>query len=175
MVTSSDADPDAAASADAAADAGAGMELDRIVRVDIWATAIFAVVSAGAAAWSGLLAPAVAVDVAMFVAGCVAFLYAYLRGIGRSREEAITLAGLFFLADGAAPRLVARALRALLAAQIVVAVVTAAVRPFSSLAFGILAPMFGLGLLALWGAVHGRFPPRAAASGPRPEVAGDEE
>jgi hypothetical protein len=47
-----------------------------------------------------------------------------------------------------------------------VAVATAAARPFSSLAFGILAPMFGLALLALWGAVHGRFPPRVAPATP---------
>jgi uncharacterized protein YfiM (DUF2279 family) len=139
---------------------------DRIMWTDVWATGVFAVVSAGAAAWSGLLWPAVALDVALFVAGCVAFLYAYLRGIGRSREEAVTLAGLFFLAEGVAPRHVARALRVLLAAQVIVAVATAAARPFSSLAFGILAPMFGLAMLALWGAVHGRFPPRPAAKGP---------
>ena len=145
----------------------AAMGDDRIVRVDAWATGAFAAVSIGAAAWSGLLVPAVAVDVVLFVAGCVAFLYAYFRGIGRSREEAVTLAGLFFLAEGVAPRPVARALRLLLVVQVVVAVATAAARPFSSLAFGILAPMFGLSLLALWGAVHGRFPPRAA---PRDEA-----
>ncbi|HEV7757761.1 MAG TPA: hypothetical protein VGO78_02190 [Acidimicrobiales bacterium] len=139
---------------------------DRIVRVDLWATVVFAVVSVGAALWSGLLVPAVAVDIGLFVAGCAAFLYAYLRGIGRSRDDAISLAGLFFLMEGVAPRRVARALWLLLAAQVVVAVATAAARPFSSLAFGILAPMFGLALLALWGAVHGRFPPRVAPATP---------
>jgi fructose-specific phosphotransferase system IIC component len=143
---------------------GAGLRAavgeDRIVRVDLWATGVFTVVAVGAAVWSGLLVPAVAVDLALFLAGCVAFLYAYFRGIGRSREDAITLAGLFFLAEGAAPRPIAHALRLLLAAQVVVAVATAAARPFSSLAFGILAPMFGLAMLAVWGAVHGRFPPR---------------
>jgi hypothetical protein len=138
---------------------------DRIVRADVWATGVFTVVSVGAAAWSGLLWPAVAVDVVLFAAGCAVFLYAYLRGIGRSREEAVTLAGLFFLAEGVAPRPIARALRLLLAVQVVVAVATAAARPFSSLAFGVLAPMFGLAMLALWGAVHGRYPPRAVAKG----------
>ena len=149
---------------------------DRIVRVDAWATGLFAVVAIGAAAWSGLLVPAVAIDVVLFVGGCCIFLYAYFRGIGRSREDAITLAGLFFLAEGVAPRPVARALRLLLAAQVVVAVATAAARPFSSLAFGILAPMFGLAMLALWGAVHGRFPPRATAPAPSPRTTpADEE
>jgi hypothetical protein len=121
----------------------------------------------GAAAWSGLLWPAVAVDLVLFLAGCVIFLYAYLRGIGRSRDEGVTLAGLFFLAERAAPKPIAYALRLLLAAQVVVAVATAAVRPFSSLAFGILTPMFGLAMLALWGAVHGRFPPRLVKRDPR--------
>ena len=35
------------------------------------------------------------------------------------------------------------------------------IRPFTPLAFGILVPMLGLGLIALWGARHGTFPARA--------------
>ena len=42
--------------------------------------------------------------------------------------------------------------------QVVAAVATAAVRPFTSLAFGVLAPMCGLGLIALWAGRHGTFP-----------------
>lgn len=169
-MVSDGADPPAADSGDAVAPepppAAVAVGEDRVVRADLWATAVFAVVSVGAAAWSGLLVPAVAVDVGLFVAGSVAFLYAYFRAIGRSRDEKITLAGLFFLAEGVAPRPIARALRLLLAAQVVVAVATAAARPFSSLAFGVLAPMFGLAMLAVWGAVHGRFPPRPPARAP---------
>jgi hypothetical protein len=33
-------------------------------------------------------------------------------------------------------------------------------RPFTTLAFGILTPMLGLGLNGLWGSRHGRFGPR---------------
>ena len=53
------------------------------------------------------------------------------------------------------------------AAQAVVAVATAAVRPYSPLAFGILVPLWGLGLAGLWAARHGTFPQRKVASGRR--------
>jgi hypothetical protein len=33
-------------------------------------------------------------------------------------------------------------------------------RPYSMLAFGVLAPTLVIGLLALWGAKHGKFPSR---------------
>jgi len=52
---------------------------------------------------------------------------------------------------------------------VVAAFATAAARPNSSLAFGILAPLWGQGLAGLWGARHGAFPPRPAAG---PRVAG---
>ena len=44
--------------------------------------------------------------------------------------------------------------------QVVVALATAAIRPFTGLAFGILVPTYGLGLVGLWGARRGAFPPR---------------
>jgi hypothetical protein len=44
--------------------------------------------------------------------------------------------------------------------QVVVALVTAIARPFTGLAFGILVPVFGLGLAGLWGARRGSFPSR---------------
>jgi hypothetical protein len=66
----------------------------------------------------------------------------------------------FFLADRVAPARVTRALRLLLAAQVVVGVAAAAARPFTAVAFAVLVPMLGLGLMALWGARHGRFPPK---------------
>jgi hypothetical protein len=136
------------------------MERDTIVRVDVWATGVFSVVSVGAAVWSGLLVPAVAVDLILFLVGCLALAFAYLRAIGRSREDEVSLAGLFFLVGGVAPTAVVRWLWGALAVQVVVAIATAAARPFSSLAFGVLAPMFGLAMLGLWGALHGRFPAR---------------
>ena len=39
-------------------------------------------------------------------------------------------------------------------------VVTAAAEPYTALAFGVLTPMYGLGLTVLWAALHGEFRPR---------------
>jgi hypothetical protein len=135
-----------------------------IVRFDVAATAVFTIVSALAAAVPDpvqyVLVP---LDLVLFTVGCGAFLWAYAVAIGRSRYEALTMAGVFFPGDDVAPPQVARALRLALAVQVVVAVVVAAVRPFTALAFGVLVPMLGLGLMALWAARHGRFPAKAGA------------
>lgn len=136
-----------------------------IVRFDVWATVVFAVVSLAAAAVPDPLEYAsVPLDLALFVVGCSAFLWAYAVAIGRSRYEVLTMGGVFFLGEGVAPPRVARVMRVALAAQVLVAVVTAAVRPFTALAFGVLVPVLGLGLMALWGAHHGRFPAKEPAS-----------
>jgi hypothetical protein len=136
-----------------------------IVRVSAWGTAVFSVTSVVATVWSAMLAVALAVDLALFAAGCLALLGGYLRAIERSRRESISLNGLFFLGDAVAPPPVVRNLRLLLAAQVVVALVTAGIRPFTALAFGVLVPTFGLGMMALWAAIYGRFGPREEISG----------
>ena len=140
-------------------DEGAG---EGIVRVDTWATIVFAVTSTAAAVVPDPLEyVAVPVDVVLFVVGCSAFLWAYAVAIGRSRYDAVTMAGVFFLSDRVAPARVTRRFRVLLAVQVVVAVATAAARPFTALAFGVLVPVLGLGLMALWSARHGVFPAKA--------------
>ena len=53
-----------------------------------------------------------------------------------------------------------RAFRIATAVEVVAVVAAASVRPFTEVAFGILAPMFGLGLMGLWGGRYGEFPPR---------------
>jgi hypothetical protein len=133
---------------------------ERILQVARWTTGVFVAVSVGAAVWMDLEVLAVVVDVSLFAVGCVVFLWAYLRGLGRSREEVVTMGGLFFLGGEVAPSSVVRTLRLLLAVQVVVAIATASVRPFTGLAFGVLVPVFGLAMLALWGALHGSFPVR---------------
>ena len=72
----------------------------------------------------------------------------------------LSLTGLFLLLGPAVPGPVKRRLGLLLAVQIAVAVSTAAARSFTPLAFGILVPVFGLGLNGLWAARHGTVPPR---------------
>jgi hypothetical protein len=136
---------------------GAGRDV--ICRLAIWATGVFVVASALAAAWPDTFLPlSVPVDLVLFAAGCGAFLWAYALAIGRSRYETITMGGLFFLGDDVAPPDVTRLLRGAFGVQVVVAVTAAALRPFTALAFSVLVPMLGLGLMALWAARHGRFP-----------------
>ncbi len=101
------------------------------------------------------------VSAVLFVVGVLAFLWGYATGVVRSREERITFGGLFFLVD-TAPRIVRFRLLGAFAAQVVIAVVAASIRLYTSVAFTALAPMLGLGLLAAWGARHGEFPPKEA-------------
>jgi hypothetical protein len=146
-------------------DEGAG---EGLVRLGVWATVAFTVVSlAAAAAPDPLEYVSVPLDLVLFAVGCGAFLWAYAVAIGRSRYEVLTMGGVFFLGDGVAPTRVARTLRAALAVQVVVAVAVAAVRPFTALAFAVLVPMLGLGLMPLWAARHGRFAAKGSDAGAR--------
>lgn len=130
-----------------------------IVAVSWAATAVFAVTATLAVVFEG--APrtiAAAVSLVFFGLGCVLFLVAFAVGVGRSRTEQVGLGGLFFLA-GTAPAEVRRSLRTAVLAQTVIALVTASLRVYTSLAFGILVPLLGLGLMGLWGARNGTFFP----------------
>lgn len=107
--------------------------------------------------------PAAFVHVALFAVGVVAFLWAYAIAVARSRTDAIGIGGLYFLA-GSAPNVIRVRLLVALGVQVGVAIVSASIRPYTAVAFGILVPMFGLGLAGLWGAKHGTFPARETAS-----------
>jgi hypothetical protein len=131
-----------------------------IVRAALIGTALFVVVAVAAAVSRPLFSTvAVVVSLGLFAAGCVAFLWAYAVAVQRSRVDAIGMGGLFFL-HGSAPRRVQRLLIGAVVVQVVVALATAAFHPFTSQAFVILVPMYGLGLSGLWGAKHGTFAPR---------------
>jgi len=129
----------------------------------IWAswlgTAVFVVVSALSVGWVSLRPVGVSVSLILFGIGCIAFLWAYAIAVDRSRTDAIGIGGLYFLA-GSAPKAVQRHLMASLAVQTVVSIVAASMRPFTTVAFGILVPMYGLGLAGLWAARYGFFPQR---------------
>lgn len=134
-------------------------------RASWWGTGVFVATSTAAAVWpSFLTGVAVVVDVTLFTAGIGAFLWAYFRVVGRSRTERIAVGAVYFLSGGTAPRPVRRSLLGSLAVQTVVALVTAAARPYTSLAAGTLVPVYGLALCGVWAARYGRFPSRDTRS-----------
>lgn len=131
------------------------------MRASVGGTAVFVVVAVAAAAFpDGLGVVAAVVDLFLFAAGCAAFVWSILRAADRSREEELSVAGIWLL-NGSAPANVRRTLLGALAVEVVIALATAAARPFTALAFGILVPLYGLGLAGVWGAAFGRFGPRA--------------
>jgi hypothetical protein len=102
-----------------------------------------------------------AVSVVLFVAGCALFMVDLVLAAARSRDDAMGIGGLFFLA-GSAPTGVQRHLLGSLAVQVVVAVGAAALDPFTPLAFGTLVPTIGLAFCGLWAVRHGLFPARTS-------------
>lgn len=92
----------------------------------------------------------------IFVVGAALFSWAFLIAAGRSREEELTVAGAFFLA-GSVGAIDRRWALAALGAQTVIGVVGAAADPYTTMAFGVLVPMFGLGVIAFLGSAHGAF------------------
>lgn len=139
-------------------------------------TGAFAAVSIPAAVAPDTFAPLlIVVSLVLFVAGTAVFALAYLTAIGRSREVLIGMGGLFFLAGGTAPLRISRHLMGSFAAQCVLAVVTTVVGLFTvpadvtnPVAFGVLAPIYGLGLAGLWSARYGTYAPRPPDPEPRP-------
>lgn len=136
-----------------------------IVRASWIGTAVFATTAVAAVATEQARIPAVAVAAALFAAGIGIFFWAYAIAVGRSRTDAIGIGGLFFLAGSeTAEPTDKRHLLASLATQTAVALGTAGARPFTTLAFGVLVPLYGLALTGLYGARHGRFGPRRPGS-----------
>jgi hypothetical protein len=141
-----------------------------------WSTAVFTVTATLAAVSPTVFLRIVAVIVALvaFAIGMIVFLVAYFRAIGRSRYEVISVVGVYLFVGGVAPAAVRRSLVVALAVQTVVALITASVRPYTSLAFGVLVPLLGVALCGLWSARHGHFPQRAA-TGAGEEVSDDDD
>ena len=100
--------------------------------------------------------PNLVVSLVLFSAGSAAMLWAFWIAVQRSRHQVIGIGGLY-LAAGSAPKEVRKILLTALAVQTVVAVTTASIRMYTSAAFGILVPVWGLGLTGLWCARFGEF------------------
>jgi len=106
---------------------------------------------------------AATVSMLLFVAGSVIFLVAFAIAVGRSRRELIGVGGLYFLA-GCAPGKIRLTMLGSTALQVLIGVLGGIAQPFTFGAFGILVPIYGLGLAGLWGARHGTFPERLHSS-----------
>ncbi len=146
----------------------------RLIQLDVAGTAAFVVTAVLQTIVLDSTRPiGVAVALVLFTVGCVLFLAGYARGVERSRTEELSVAGLYLLTGDVAPRQVKVRLLALLAVQVVVALATAVARPYTTVAFGILVPMFGLGVIGFWAASHGRFPPRETLAPKRRRARGD--
>lgn len=96
------------------------------------------------------------VSMGMFGFGSIIFAIAVMIAIARSRFYYIGIGGLFFLV-GSAPRKIQVHLLSSFAIQLVVSIVAASIHPFTPLAFGTLAPVYGLAICGLWGARFGMF------------------
>jgi hypothetical protein len=98
---------------------------------------------------------AVGASLALFALSIPVWLYAFGKAVARTaRGDDIVVASLFFL-QGSAPRRVQVHLLAAVGVSIAVAAATGAANPF-----GVLVPMLPLGLVGLWGARYGTYPPR---------------
>jgi hypothetical protein len=132
-----------------------------VIQLSILGTVLFTVVSVVEVLVMDWTRPvAVVLDLVLFGIGCTAFLGAYAVAISRSRTDEIGVASLYFLTNRVAPNAVRVRLLGALGLQCAVAVTAASVRPFTTAAFGVLVPMFGLGLNGIWAARHGTFGPR---------------
>jgi hypothetical protein len=118
-------------------------------------TLLWAVSAVAAVAIEPIRGAAAVTAAGMFVAGTGLMATALVIAAQRSRTENLDIATLFFR--------VPRELQVELGIEIVVGIGTAAARPNTSLALGVLVPVFGLGMCGLWGARHGTFPARTTA------------
>ena len=124
-------------------------------------TGVFVVTAVAAAvAPSTFQAEALAVAAALFAAGCGLFVWAFLAMAGRSRTAEMELSQVWFLIGPPTPPAVRRSMLGALAVQTVAGFATATARPYTSLAAGVLVPVYGLSLCGLWAARHASFPPR---------------
>lgn len=146
-------------------DAVNGVKGRRIVAASWVGTALFTLTSALGVAIDAFRPVSFVVDLVLFLAGCVMFFWAYAIAVGRSRTDAIGIGGLYFLAGETAPRKVRRSLMASFVLEIAVALVAASLALYTSVAFGILTPIYGLAAMGLWGARHGSFDPRGTSAG----------
>jgi hypothetical protein len=121
-----------------------------------------AIVFSTASQWVGAITA-----MTLFGIGVFAFIWSFFNAAQRSRAEQIGVMQIYLLLGPPTPRRVRVIMLTLLVIQVAVGLGTAIGRseaadgsPGTSLAVGVLVPMFGIGMNGLWCAFHGVFPPR---------------
>jgi hypothetical protein len=142
----------------------------RVVRLDLAGTAVFLVSLAIAVPLrSHRFAQFVigGVSMVLFAIGVATTLWAYTRALDRSRVEEVGVANLYLLTGDTAPKAVGRIMSFALIVQVVAAIAGAWIGvvgldkgQLNALAFGVLVPMFGVGMNGVWAARHGSYGPR---------------
>lgn len=98
-----------------------------------------------------------ALSVLLFFVGGGIFLLGFWNAVQRSKAEIVNLPVLLGFDSGAIAPTKRWRLWAPLLITTVVSIAGATFRPFTQQAFGILAPLFGLGVIALWTSRFARF------------------
>lgn len=130
---------------------------DPVVKPAVWGTLAFVVVTAVGVSSDSGSAFVIIFDVILLALGILAFVRTLLVAAERSRREELSVAGIWFLVG--APTPIRLWLLGALAVQVVVGIGGGAIKPEPG-AFGVLVPVFGLGLCGLWAVRSGTFPPR---------------
>ena len=139
-----------------------------LLRVNLVLTVLFLIATIVAAVvfTPATRAVGVAVDLVLFGVGVAAFIWGYFSAVQRSRVDEISVASLYFLSGQVASKQVQKIMNGCLIAQLLIGLAGAIARSStdgkagSTLAFGVLVPLLGLGLNGLWASQFGTFTPR---------------
>lgn len=134
----------------------------RWIFVVSWLSAVLFAVTAVPAALGvdALDALALTTTIGLFVVSFPVWIAAFGVALVRNVRGAEIAVSTLFLAEGRAPAAARWHLYGALGLSLLVAAGTAVANPF-----GVMVPMLQLGLIGLWGATHGRFPPRSEPDG----------
>ena len=138
------------------------MPSDPVVKPAVWSTVAFAAGSTLAVSSEAAAVFVAVFDLVLFTLGCVVFVRTLVLAAARSRSDELSVAGIWLLTG--APKDIRLWLLGCLAAQVVVALAAAGMRPYTVVAFGVLVTTFGLALCGLWAVRSGTFPPRSSGA-----------
>lgn len=132
--------------------------MNRLIRLNWQVTVVFltATLLTHLAAESIDLVYAIASSLLFAIGAGLCFL-GFWNGLQRSRTEQVTLPGLLAISSSHVPTNERNLVWGAIAAQTVIAVAGASLRPFTPQAFGLLVPLFGIGLATLFGSREADF------------------